>query len=145
MDSTFNIKPRILAVDYGTKRIGLAQSDPFWMFAQSVGTFDEAKFLSEVEKIFRLDGIEKFIVGYPLGDGGETNRMTRLVDEFIAKLTVRYPAVPVEKTDEHSSSKNAMHFLVEQGVGKKKRQQKGRLDRTVAAMLLQAYLESQPK
>lgn len=145
MDSTFIIKPRILAVDYGTKRIGLAQSDPFRMFAQSVGTFDEPKFLSEVEKIFRSDGIEKFIVGYPLGDGGEMNRMTRLVDEFIAKLTVLYPAVSVEKTDEHSSSKNAMHFLVEQGIGKKKRQQKGRLDRTVAAMLLQAYLESQPK
>ncbi|NTW49080.1 MAG: Holliday junction resolvase RuvX [Chlorobiales bacterium] len=136
-----SIKKRIIAIDYGTKRIGLAKSDPFQMFAQPVGTYDEPSLMQELEKIASSDGIECFLVGYPKNSDDTENRMTTVVDRFVERLQSQYPNIPIEKIDEFGSSRQAGALLRQSGTRKKQRQKKGRLDQAVAAMLLQSYLE----
>lgn len=139
--STGSIRKRIVAIDYGTKRVGLAKSDPFQMFAQPVGTYDETALMQELEKIASSDGIERILVGYPKNSDDTENRMTGVVDRFVERLQSQYPGIPIEKVDEFGSSRQAGVLLRQTGTRKKTRQKKGRLDQAVAAMLLQSYLE----
>ena len=133
---------RILAIDYGTKRVGLAKSDPFGSFAQPVGTFPPDKIFNILASLLLNDPVEKIIVGYPLNSDGSKNRMTGVVDRFIGELVKAFPDIPVETIDEHGSSEQAAKLLVDRGLSRKKRQQKGRLDCAAACLLLQNYLES---
>ncbi len=139
------LKKRIVAIDYGTKRIGLAQSDLLHLFAQSVGTFSEPDLYKQLTTIEKEDGIEKILLGNPTNSDGSPNRMTKVVAEFEARLHAKFPHLTVEKVSEFGSSKAAMQTLIESGVRKKERNQKGRLDKVAAALLLQHYLETQPK
>lgn len=135
-------KKRILAIDYGTKRVGLAKSDPFGSFAQPVGTFSSEKILTVLASFLHDEPVEKIIIGHPLNSDGTKNRMTGLVDRFIEKLTKTFPDIPIETIDEHGSSRQAQRLLIESGLSRKKRQQKGRLDTAAACLLLQNYLEN---
>lgn len=135
-------KKRILAIDYGTKRIGLAKSDPFGIFAQPVGTFSPEKITTVISSLLLDDPIEKIIVGYPLDSDGTENRMTGIVDCFIEELKKAFPEISIETINEHGSSRRAGKLLVESGLSRRKRQQKGRLDCATACLLLQTYLES---
>ena len=133
---------RIIGIDFGTKRIGVAKSDPLGMFAQPVGTFDMEGLLGALSKIRNEEGIERIVVGYPLNDKGEVNRMTSVVDRFIEELRAALPEVPVETIDEHRSSRSAMKILAGSGASRKKRNEKGRLDTAAACLILQSWLDS---
>ena len=133
---------RVLAIDYGTKRIGVAKSDPLGLFAQPVGTFDLEGLYATLERIVREDGIERIIVGYPLSDRGEENRMTGVIDRFVEQLVGRFPALPVETVDEHRSSREARQLLAGSGASRKKRNVKGRVDTAAACVILQQYLDT---
>lgn len=133
---------RIVAIDFGTKRIGIAKSDPLGMFAQPVGTFDQEGLYKTLDAIVREDGIARIVVGYPLSDRGETNRMTGVIDGFVGELRERFPTIPVETVDEHRSSKAAVRILVDSGQSRKQRNVKGRLDTAAACVILQEYLDS---
>lgn len=133
---------RIIGIDFGTKRIGVAKSDPLGMFAQPVGTFDMEGLLGALSKIRNEEGIERIVVGYPLSDKGEVNRMTSVVDSFIGELRAALPEVPVETIDEHRSSRSAMKILAGSGASRKKRNEKGRLDTAAACLILQSWLDS---
>jgi putative Holliday junction resolvase len=133
---------RLIGIDFGTKRIGVAKSDPLGMFAQPIGTFDMQGLLELIARIQKEDGIRKIIVGYPLGDQGETNRMTGVVDAFIAELALAVPGIPIETADEHRSSAEARKILYDAGASRKKRNVKGRLDTAAACVILQNYLDS---
>ena len=135
------VKKRVVAIDYGTKRIGLAKSDPLWLFAQPVGTFDRAALSVALETMVKQDDIALVIVGYPLSDGDETNAMTGVVDRFLKELRAEFPLLPIEAVDEHHSSRDARSILVASGKSRKERQQKGRLDSAAACVLLSEYLE----
>ena len=135
------VKKRVVAIDYGTKRIGLAKSDPLWLFAQPVGTFDRAALSVALETMVKQDDIALVIVGYPLSDGDETNAMTGVVDRFLEELRAEFPLLPIETVDEHHSSKSASQILIASGKSRKERQQKGRLDSAAACVLLSEYLE----
>ncbi len=139
------LKRRIVAIDYGTKRIGLAQSDLLQLFAQSVGTFSEPDLYKQLALIEREDGIEKILLGNPTNGDGSPNRMTNIVAQFEARLQAKFPNLVIEKVNEFGSSKAAMQTLIESGVGKRERNTKGRLDKVAAALLLQHYLETRPK
>ncbi len=141
-DFSSTAKPRLLAIDYGSKRIGLAKSDPFHLFAQSVGTFDEPELFAQL-RLLCAEGVGKILVGYPTSGDGSANRMTTVVEQFIARLKTEFPDTPIEPIDEFGSSKKAMQILVQSGVSKKARGQKGRLDKAAAALLLQTYLDTQ--
>lgn len=133
---------RIVAIDFGTKRIGVAKSDPLGMFAQPVGTFDQEGLYEALGKIRDEDGIERFVVGYPLSERGDTNRMTGVIDRFVEELRQRFPSIPVVTVDEHSSSKAARKILVDSGRSRKQRQVKGRVDSAAACVILQDHLDS---
>jgi len=132
---------RVLAIDYGTKRIGLAQSDPLWLFAQPVGTFDRAGLSGAIAAMVKQDDIALLLVGYPLSDGDESNAMTGVVDRFIEELRSEFPQLAIETVDEHHSSRSARQLLIASGKSRKERQQKGRLDSAAACVLLTEYLE----
>lgn len=132
---------RLVAIDFGTKRIGVAKSDPLGMFAQPVGTFDQEGLYGSLEGILSQDGIDRIIVGYPLSDRGKLNRMTSVVDRFIDELRIRFPVIPIETVDEHSSSSEARRILVGSGGSRKQRQVKGRVDTAAACVILQNYLD----
>ncbi|NTU97482.1 MAG: Holliday junction resolvase RuvX [Chlorobiaceae bacterium] len=138
------IKKRVLAIDYGTKRIGLAKSDPLGLFAQPVGTFDRKGLFGKLREQLDSEEIEKVIVGYPLSETGEKNSMTEVVDRFIAELGESFPGLCIETIDEHSSSSCARGILAASGISKKKRRQKGRLDSAAACVMLTDYLENLP-
>jgi len=133
---------RIIGIDFGTKRIGVAKSDPLGMFAQPVGTFDMEGLLGALSKIRNEEGIERIVVGYPLSDKGEENRMTSVVDSFIGELRAALPEVPIETIDEYRSSRSAMKILAGSGASRKKRNEKGRLDTAAACLILQSWLDS---
>ena len=134
-------KKRVVAIDFGTKRIGVAQSDPLWLFAQPVGTFDRAGLSGALSTMVKQDDIALVLVGYPLSDGDETNAMTGVVDRFIEELRAEFPQLVIETADEHHSSRSARQILIASGRSRKERQQKGRLDSAAACVLLSEYLE----
>ncbi len=135
-------KKRVLAIDYGTKRIGLAQSDPLGLFAQPVGTYDRAGLLKALQTMLESNEVEKIIVGYPLSDTGDRNAMTGVLDRFIEDLREAFPCAAIETINEHHSSRDAQQILIASGTSRKKRNQKGRLDSAAACVLLSDYLET---
>jgi putative holliday junction resolvase len=139
---SFTLKKRVIAIDYGTKRIGVAKSDPLHLFAQPVGTFDRAGLFKLLEEMLRSDEIEKVIVGYPLSGSGEKNAMTDVIDRFLEELRNGFPQLEVETIDEHHSSRDARQILIASGKSRKVRQEKGRLDSAAACVMLSDYLES---
>ncbi len=135
-------KKRVVAIDFGTKRIGVAQSDPLWLFAQPVGTFDRAGLSATLEKMIKKDDIDLLIVGYPLSESGQNNAMTGVIDRFIETLHEEFPQLKIETIDEHHSSRDARSILIASGTSRKNRQQKGRLDSAAACVLLSEFLEN---
>ena len=133
---------RLIGIDFGTKRIGAAKSDPLGMFAQPIGTFDMQGLLEALSRIQKEDGIEKIVVGYPLSYLGETNRLTGVVDAFIGELGLALPGLPIVTADEHHSSADARKILYDTGASRKKRNVKGRLDTAAACVILQQYLDA---
>ncbi len=134
-------RKRILALDYGTKRTGVAKSDPLGGFAQPVGAFPTEKIIPVIRSLLDEHPVEKIIVGYPLNSDGTKNRMTEVVDRYIIDLAQNFPETPIETCDEYGSSKQAGKVLIESGLSRKKRKQKGRIDSAAACLLLQSYLE----
>ncbi|MCF8383763.1 MAG: Holliday junction resolvase RuvX [Chlorobium sp.] len=135
-------KKRIVAIDYGTKRIGLAESDPLLLFAKPVGTVDRETLFSRLKEMAGRQEIEKILVGYPLSSDGSENRMTGVIDRFIEELSIAFPGLPVERVDEHRSSRDAMQILAASGLSRKERNRKGRLDTAAACVILREYLET---
>ncbi|UWX57712.1 Holliday junction resolvase RuvX [Chlorobaculum sp. MV4-Y] len=133
---------RIIGIDFGAKRIGVAVSDPLRMFAQPLGTFDMEGLVRVLSRVRNEEGIELVVVGYPLSDKGEENRMTGVIDRFVAELHEAFPGTPIETFDEHRSSRTAMKILAASGSSRKKRNEKGRLDTAAACLILQGYLDS---
>jgi putative Holliday junction resolvase len=136
---------RILGIDVGGKRVGLARTDPFKSFASTIGTFSPEESFLEIERQIKTAGpITGFVVGWPLTPQGNRTHATGLVEEYVKKLKKRFPDVETHMIDERFSSRDARKILVESGVPKKKRSKKGRVDQAVAAYLLQQFLESNP-
>jgi putative holliday junction resolvase len=130
---------RIIGIDVGTKRIGLAQSDPTRTIASPVGTFTEVELFTRIEQ--SQHQIERAIVGWPLSLKGNENTSTEMVTAFVQRFSKRFPAIPVDLLDERYTSTMATNSIREMGSTKKKRQQKGLVDTIAAAILLQNYLD----
>ena len=134
---------RILGVDYGGRRIGLALSDPLWIIAKPFKVIDRKKtgdYLSAILKIAKENDVERIVVGVPLTLRGEHSQQTEIVNKFIEELfsVGKIRVIPI---DERLSSVAAKLSLREQGV--KTGHEKGRVDETAAAIILQEYLDSQ--
>ena len=132
---------RIVGIDYGRKRVGIAISDPLRLFAIPVGTFAPKKSLAIIREIKDQKGIKEIVVGWPLTLDGEEGKATEYVQQYINRLKKVFPGIQVHKLDERYSSKRAVNALVEANVKKKDRGQKKRIDSAAAAIILQDYLD----
>lgn len=132
---------RLVGIDVGKKRIGIAQTDLLKTIATPVGTFSPKVVFLTLREIFAQSKVEKFIVGWPLMPDGNEGDAILMVKEFIKKLTKEFPDTPIEKMDERNTSTKAMQLMVEAGISKKKRREKERVDRIAAAVILRHYLE----
>lgn len=137
---------RILGVDVGSKRVGIARTDLLRTTANPVGTFSPEDSFKEIERQVKQEGpVTGIVVGWPLTPQHAHTHATELATEFINHLKKRYASIPVYKMDERFSSKQAMELMIDAGVPKAKRHKKGRLDQAAAALILQEFLESRPE
>ncbi len=133
---------RILAIDYGERRIGLALSDPLGIIAKPLKVIDvkyNSEYLLTIEQLVNEYSIQKIIVGLPLTLKGEYSKQTNIIIDFIEVLKDRI-TIPIVKVDERLSSLAAKKSLIDQGIDFKFN--KGEVDKTAAAIILQEYLDS---
>lgn len=133
--------PRVVAIDYGTKRVGLAVSDPLKLFARPVDTCGPDEVLDRLGTIDDQLGIDTFVVGWPLRIDGDVSTAAAMVQPFIDRLQRRFPDVRVVRWDERFSSERAKRALYDAGVSRKARRSKDRVNAAAAAVLLQEYLD----
>lgn len=134
---------RILAIDFGKKRTGLAVTDPLQIIASALDTVDSNELIGYLKKYFQKEEVEKILVGYPLNWDDTPTHATPLVDKFIIKFSHVFPNLPVQKVDERLSSKMASGAIAQMGLKKKDREKKELIDAVAAVIILQEYLESQ--
>lgn len=132
---------RLIGIDVGTKKVGIAQTDLLKTIATPVGTYPPDKAIGKLSEIAQQHKVERFVVGWPLSPLGEEGAATRMVQAFIEKLQKRFPEIPVTKIDEQFTSKKAIQYMIEAGVPRKKRRDKTRVDKIAAAIILQQYLD----
>lgn len=131
---------RILAIDYGKKRVGLALSDPLKLFAYPLETLmNDAKFMQQLLSIIVKYNVNEIILGYPLKENGEKSESTLMVESFHEELTKK-TQIPIRLFDERYSSEMAMNNILQSVTSKKKRRDKGLVDRNAAAVILSEYL-----
>ena len=133
--------PRIAAVDYGSRRVGLAVTDPLQLFAQPLDTLAPAASIERLAAYHAAEGLEAVVVGWPLTEDGDEAAAVARVRPYIGRLKKALPGVRVETQDERYSSRRAVEGLVRAGVGRKGRRDKGRIDAAAAAVILQDYLD----
>ena len=132
---------RIFAIDYGSRRIGLAVSDPLGIIAGGVGTIlNTPSMLEELVAIMHDLGVTQIIIGLPLTLKAEFGDSARMVDRFRIELAGKV-SIPIETVDERFTSTIAEQTIRDMGVGKKKRRNKGKIDEIAAIILLQGYLD----
>lgn len=131
---------RILSIDFGARRTGLAVTDPLKIIASALDTIDTHHLYEFLKKYVIEAQVEKIIIGYPLNLDDTPTHATPLVDAAIKRLNKLFPQVPVEKVDERFSSRRASEAMLEMGMKKKDRRKKGNTDQIAATLLLQEYL-----
>lgn len=133
---------RILSIDYGKKRTGLAVTDPLQIIATALDTVDSGELIGYLKKYMAAEPVELVLIGYPLNFDDSPTDATPLVEKFIGKFKNVFPNLPIEKVDERLTSKMASQAIAGMGLKKKDREDKALIDRVSAAIMLQEYLES---
>ena len=133
---------RILCLDYGGKRTGVAVTDPLQIIATTLGVVETSALMAFLKDYVAANEVERLLIGYPLNLDGTPTHATPLVEAFIKKWTKEMPAIPLEKVDERYSSKLASAAIAGMGLKKKARERKGIIDEVSATMLLQEWLQS---
>ena len=134
--------PRILSIDYGSKRTGLAVTDPLKIIATGltgIHTKDLESFLTDY---FKKEEVEQVIIGHPTNLDDSDTHATPLVQAFINRFVKVFPSIPIVKVDERYTSKLAVESMVQSGMKKKARQNKNLVDEIAATIMLQEYLRS---
>ena len=131
---------RIMAIDYGTKRVGLAVTDPMQIIATALDTIDEKTSLDYLKNYFEKEDVERIILGYATRDDGTDTHSTPHIRKFRTLLEKQFPNTPIEYRDEAFTSQLAMESMIASGVKKKDRRKKGNLDKLSATIILQEYL-----
>ncbi|MDP5120166.1 MAG: Holliday junction resolvase RuvX [Spirosomaceae bacterium] len=132
--------PRILALDYGGKRTGIAVTDPLKIIASALTTVPSNELLKFLQDYCSNEAVESFVIGYPVSLKGESTDGTKLIEKFVEKLKSTFPEIPVNLIDERFTSKIAMQSMIASGMSKKSRREKGNVDKVSAVIILQDYL-----
>ena len=136
---------RIISLDIGKKRTGIAVSDPLQIIATALETVDSNELIGYLKKYIGKEPVEKVLVGYPLNFDNSPTDATSIVDKFIIKFGNVFPQMPVEKIDERMTSKMASQAISGMGLKKKDREKKALIDAVAAVMMLQEYLSLSQK
>lgn len=134
---------RIVAIDYGGKRTGLAVTDPLQIIATALETVPSSSVLSYLKKYVESEGVDSFVIGDPKNlDGSETDA-TALVKNFVLSLEKAFPGKQIHLVDERFTSKMAVQSMIASGTKKKDRRIKGNIDKISATIILQDFMSRQ--
>ena len=133
---------RILAIDYGQKRVGLAVTDPMQMIANALDTIPVHEIFIYLENYLSCELVDKFVVGLPKQMNGEDSESKKYIDEFVTGLKRKFPDKEIILFDERFTSVMAQRTILESGIGKKARQNKALVDKIAAVIILQGYMET---
>ena len=133
---------RILAIDYGTKRVGLAVTDPLQLISTGLDTVHSKDVISYLKEYASKEEVECFVVGEPRQMNGVDSEIKNQLEAFVKQLTKAFPLIPVKRYDERFTSMLASQALLMSGAKKKDRQNKELVDMTSAIIILQSFMES---
>ncbi len=131
---------RILAIDYGKKRTGIAVTDPMRIIASGLQTIDTQQLFVFLKEYFTQEKVEIVLIGEPKQMDGTPSESAEMIDSFVNEFSKQFPLIRVERVDERFTSKMASRTLIDSGLKKKKRQNKALLDEISATIMLQDYL-----
>jgi len=133
---------RIIGIDYGKKRIGLAVTDPLQMFASPLNTVSPAEFYIFINEYLKKEEIDAFVIGYPVQMNNQPSESVKDINPFIKNLRKKFPGKLIHLVDERFTSKIAMQTMIAGGVKKKERQNKSMIDKISASIILQSFIDS---
>ncbi len=131
---------RIMALDYGMKRTGIAVTDPLKLIVNPLTVTDTSALFEYLEGYFKEEEVEELVIGEARGADGSISNLEERIREFINRINKKYPDMIISRQDESLTSSEAKDLLVKMGMKKKKRQEKGMLDKVSAVLILQRYL-----
>ena len=134
---------RILSIDYGLKRTGLAVTDPLKIVATGLGTVDSKEVIPFLKRYLQTEPVELIIIGDPKNLDNTATHATGLVAAFVKQLNQHFPDIPVKKMDERFTSKMALQSIRQSVMKKKDRRNKALVDEIAATILLQDYMQQQ--
>ena len=132
---------RIVGIDYGRKRVGVAVSDPLGIFASALDTIHSAKIIEYLKKYAENEKVVRFVVGYPINTDGRPSEAAKDVDVFLKQLAKAFPDIPVTLEDERFTSVLAHRAMIDGGMKKQDRMKKESVDKISAAIILQTFLD----
>jgi putative Holliday junction resolvase len=132
---------RILAIDYGQKRTGIAVTDPLKIIANGLETVPSHTLIHFLKGYFDKEAVEMVIIGYPRQMNNEASEAVTYVDEFITHFRKNFPKMKYELMDERFTSKMALQAMIDGGVKKQQRRNKALIDKVSATIILQSYME----
>ena len=131
---------RILALDYGMKRTGIAVTDEMQIIASGLATVPTSDLISYLEKYFKSENVELVLVGEPKQMDNSASQSENAILEFLKKFESKFPDMPLKRVDERFTSKMAVRTMIDSGLKKNKRKDKALLDEISATIILQSYL-----
>ncbi len=134
--------PRILAIDYGLKRTGLAVTDSLQIIASPLETVATHELMDFLKNYLTREEVEAFVVGLPKQTDNTASEIAPHVNGFVKRLQAQFPELPVHRVDERFTSIMAQQTLIMGGMKKKDRQNKANIDKVSAAIILQSFMES---
>lgn len=132
---------RILALDYGRKRVGIAVTDTLQLIANGLDTVPSATIINFLKQYFEKERVDLVVIGYPLQMNNEPSEAVLFIDQFIDGFKKKFPEMKFYLMDERFTSKMASRAMIDGGLKKKKRQDKWLIDKVSATIILQSYLE----
>ncbi|MFM8914592.1 MAG: Holliday junction resolvase RuvX [Flammeovirgaceae bacterium] len=136
---------RILSIDYGTKRTGLAVTDPLRIIATALETVESAKLIEFLKKYFEREVVDEVVIGMPKQMNNQESDTAGAVRQFIEKFKKAFPEKPIDTYDERFTTSIAQQAMIMGGMKKKDRQVKGQTDRISAVLILQDYMSIKRK
>ena len=132
--------PRILAIDYGQKRTGIAVTDELQIIASGLTTIASETAISFLKDYFAKENVAKVLIGEPKQMNGQPSESAPMIEKFVTQFQKNFPDMKVERVDERFTSKMAFQTMIDSGLNKKQRQNKALVDEIAATILLQDYL-----
>ena len=142
---TLRAVDRIIGIDYGKKRTGIAMSDPLMLFASPVETVQTTNIIDYLKKLGQQESIVRFVVGYPMNMDNRPSEAAADVEVFLKQLRKAFPDIPVSLEDERFTSVLAHRSLIDGGVKKMARRDKAAVDKVSAALILQTFMDRKPE